>query len=105
VNPPDEATVLVTLDAESRRLFQVAYLLSGDRGRAEDAVAEAVARVWRRGLSKPVEDIRPYLRRTLVNLLAREHHRRGFEATALVRHGAPGRGAGALRRVSRAPNT
>jgi RNA polymerase sigma factor (sigma-70 family) len=85
---PDDATTVVALDAESRRLFQVAYHHSGDRG--EDAVAEAVARVWRRGLSKPVEDIRPYLRRTLVYLLGREHHRRTSEATALARHGAPG---------------
>jgi RNA polymerase sigma factor (sigma-70 family) len=87
---PDPWSTVSALEAECGRLFRVAYLLCGDRGRAEDAVAEAVARVWRRGLSKPIEDIRPYLRRTLVNLLAREHHRRSSEASAMVRHGTQG---------------
>jgi RNA polymerase sigma factor (sigma-70 family) len=87
---PDDSTAAVALEAESRRLFQLAYLLCGDRGTAEDAVAEAVARVWRRGLRKPIEDVRPYLRRTLVNLLARQHHRSASEAAALVRHGPGG---------------
>jgi RNA polymerase sigma factor (sigma-70 family) len=87
---PDNSAAAVALDVESRRLFQLAFLLCGDRRRAEDAVAEAVARVWRRGLGKPIEDVRPYLRRTLVNLLARQHHRRASEAAALVRHGPGG---------------
>jgi len=87
---PDDSTAVVALEAESRRLFQLAYLLCGDRGTAEDAVADSVARVWRRGLRKPVEDVRPYLRRTLVNLLARQHHRSASEAAALVRHGPGG---------------
>ena len=87
---PGETATTGALVDEARRLFWLACLLCGDQSRAEDAVAEAIARVWRRGQSKPIEDVRPYLRRTLVNLLAREHRLRSSEARALVRHGTPG---------------
>lgn len=51
------------------RLVRLAFLLCGDQRRAEDAVAEAFARVyprWRRG---GLDDADAYLRRAVVNQL------------------------------------
>ncbi len=71
--------------AELRRLGGLALLLCGNAAEAEDAAAEAVARVLGgRGLDG-IERVGPYLRRTLVNLVARRERRRGYERRTLVR--------------------
>jgi RNA polymerase sigma factor (sigma-70 family) len=75
--------------AEQQALARLAYLLCGNGTEAEDAVAETFARVWHRVSVSELDDIRPYLRRTLVNLLSRQHRRRSSERQAVVRHGAP----------------
>jgi RNA polymerase sigma-70 factor (sigma-E family) len=57
----------------SPRLLRMAYLLTGDRGHAEDVVQTAllqVARKWRRIRGEPA----PYARRAVVNL-AKNHRR------------------------------
>lgn len=57
----------------SPRLLRMAYLLTGDRGHAEDIVQTAllqVARKWRRIRGEPA----PYARRVVVNL-AKNHRR------------------------------
>jgi len=67
-------------------LLRTAYLLTGDRGHAEDVVQTAllqVARKWRRIRDEPT----PYARRTVVNLAKnrrRERSRRPRESTATV---------------------
>jgi RNA polymerase sigma-70 factor (sigma-E family) len=48
-------------------LAQLAYVMCGDRQQAEDAVAEAYARVWPRFRRGKVDDLLPYLRRAVVN--------------------------------------
>jgi RNA polymerase sigma-70 factor (sigma-E family) len=65
-------------------LLRTAYLLTGDRGHAEDVVQTAllqVARRWRRIRGDP----RPYARRAVVNLAKnhwRDRSRRPHESTA-----------------------
>lgn len=70
-------------------LLRTAYLLTGDRGHAEDVVQMAllqVARKWRRIRGEPT----PYARRAVVNLAKnrwRERFRRPRESTAFVERG------------------
>jgi RNA polymerase sigma-70 factor (sigma-E family) len=67
-------------------LLRMAYLLTGDRGHAEDVVQTAllqVARKWRRIRGEPA----PYTRRAVVNLAKnhwRDRFRRPHESTATV---------------------
>lgn len=81
----------------------VAYLLCGDRTRAEDAVSEAFARVyaqWRRG---HVDDLGAYLHRAVVNQARNGWRSRMREGRALQRHAhhPPGRGEGIEETVER----
>ena len=70
-------------------LLRTAYLLTGDRGHAEDVVQMAllqVARKWRRIRGEPT----PYARRTVVNLAKnhwRDRFRRPYESTLTVEPG------------------
>lgn len=62
---------------------RVAWLMCGDRDRAEDAAAEAMANVylrWRRG---QVQEIGPYLHRAVVNQVRRTGRRRQVERRLL----------------------
>lgn len=61
------------------RLLRIAVLVSGDSSQAEDAVAEAFARCWKRWRRVPPADPGAYLRRTLLNHLARSGGRRNRE--------------------------
>src|SRR5215472_2477317 len=67
-------------------LLRTAYLLTGDRGHAEDVVQTAllqVARKWRRMRGEPT----PYARRAVVNLAKnhwRDRFRRPQESSATV---------------------
>ena len=49
------------------QLARFAYRLCGDAGRAEDAVADAYARVWPRWKRGQVDDLYPYLRKAVVH--------------------------------------
>ena len=77
----------------SPELLRTAYLLTGDRGHAEDVVQTAllqVARKWRRMRGEPT----PYARRAVVNLAKnhwRDRFRRPHESGATVEavHAAP----------------
>ena len=53
--------------AHHTTLVRVAYLLCGDAGRAEDAVADAFVKVFRQMQRGTVRDPGPYLRRAVVN--------------------------------------
>lgn len=67
------------------RLGRLAFALTGDSAAAEDLVAETFARVWARSRRAPIEELGPYLRRTLVNLTVsrtrRWHRERRHAAT------------------------
>jgi RNA polymerase sigma factor (sigma-70 family) len=55
-------------DAHFDRAVRLAWLLApGDPGAAEDAAADAIARVWRQWAKGAVDDFWPYLRIAVVN--------------------------------------
>jgi RNA polymerase sigma-70 factor (sigma-E family) len=75
-------------------LFRLAVLISGDRTRSEDAVAEVFAKVlprWRDGavLDRPQQ----YLRRALVNELTGGFRRQAVERRAAAKQWGDDRGA------------
>ena len=57
-------------------LARIAFFLCGDRTRAEDLVAEALARAWPKWSAGRIDSLVPYLRRAVVNLAAKEHRHR-----------------------------
>jgi RNA polymerase sigma-70 factor (sigma-E family) len=63
--------------AESARVVNLAYALTGDRALAEDLMQEAFLKVGSRLRRVAPDDFGAYLRTTVVNL-ARSHHRRTF---------------------------
>jgi len=54
------------------RLARLAFYLCGDRTRAEDLVAEAFAAAWPKWSAGRVDNLLPYLRRTVVNLASKQ---------------------------------
>lgn len=74
--------------AQFASLARLAFLLCGDQARADDAAAEALARVWQRNRAAALDELRPYLRRTLVNVVKRSQRRSSVEQRAFARHGA-----------------
>lgn len=58
-------------------LLRFAYLLCGDHHRAEDAVAEALARTWPRWRGGGINDPMAYVRRAIVNELKGRARRAG----------------------------
>lgn len=64
-----------TLRDDAKGLTQLAFCLCRDRTKAEDITAEAFARVWVRRRDGKVEDLLPYLRRTVVNLCKKSWRR------------------------------
>jgi RNA polymerase sigma factor (sigma-70 family) len=74
---------------ELARLTGVALLLCRDRALAEDLAAEAITRVLRRTRTADVAHLRPYLRRTLVNLVIRDRRRKAAESEASARSWSP----------------
>jgi RNA polymerase sigma-70 factor, ECF subfamily len=60
-------------------LARFAYSLCGDAAQAEDAVAEAYARVWRRWRRGRIDNLFGYLRRTVANEVYSRHRRRLLE--------------------------
>ncbi|MGH9060513.1 MAG: sigma-70 family RNA polymerase sigma factor [Acidimicrobiales bacterium] len=59
-----------------RRLVRLAYVLCGNTAQAEDAVADAYARVWPRWRAGKVDDLDAYLRRAVVNGVRNRHRHR-----------------------------
>jgi RNA polymerase sigma-70 factor (sigma-E family) len=51
----------------SHNLIRLAYLLTGDMAEAEDAVADAYAKVWSKLTRGQVDDVSRYLQRAVVN--------------------------------------
>ncbi len=68
-----------------RRLAGFAYLLCGDRGVAEELVAEAYARVWPKFQQGRIDDLGAYLRRAVANLAAGRRRRQYLERREIER--------------------
>lgn len=90
--PPPAALTETTLEFDAlyrehrAQALRLAYLVCGDHARAEDAVAEAFAKVypkWRRG---KVREFGPYLRRAVVNEVRKGIRRRSVEQREEARH-------------------
>ena len=73
------------LAREFARLTRIALLLCRDPAIAEDFAAEAIIRALRRSRVVPIDRLRPYLRRILVNLISRDHRRKASESLATAR--------------------
>lgn len=87
--PPDHRT---SFDAVARKrypeLLRLAWLLTGDRHQAEDAVGEALARSLRRWDSTAIAQPAAYLRRAVVNEVNSSFRRlRTRRAQQARRHG------------------
>jgi RNA polymerase sigma-70 factor (sigma-E family) len=70
------------------QLARFAYRLCGDTSRAEDAVAEAYARVWPRWRRGQVVDLYPYLRQSVVHQVYGHRRRWLLERREAERHQA-----------------
>ena len=66
--------------AHYQSLARLAYVLCGDRHQAEDAVAEACARVWPRWRDREIDNLGAYLRRAVINQVHGGLRRRVIEA-------------------------
>jgi RNA polymerase sigma-70 factor (sigma-E family) len=77
--PTAEAAFSELIESSHRRLEHLAYMLCGDKARAEDAVAEAYARVWPRYRRGRVREPLAYLRRAVVNQVTGSYRRRAIE--------------------------
>lgn len=67
--PRDGAAFQRLVADEHIGLLRFAYLVCGDHHRAEEAVAEALARTWPRWKHGQVDDASAYVRRAIVNEL------------------------------------
>jgi RNA polymerase sigma-70 factor (ECF subfamily) len=72
-------------------LTRFAYVLCGNATQAEDAVAEAYARVWRRWRRRRIENLHGYLRRAVANEIYGRHRRFRLERREAQRPPDPGR--------------
>jgi RNA polymerase sigma-70 factor (sigma-E family) len=74
-----------TVAAHHQQLARLAFLLCNDRQQAEDAVAEAYARVWPKFRHGAVDDLLPYLRRAVANQVRGGLRRRMLEQREVER--------------------
>lgn len=84
------AAVFAAHHGEAVRL---GYLLTGDRDRAEDAVAEAFVKVYRRWRRGGIDNPRAYLRRAVVNEVNSRFRRLALERREAARSWGDDRGA------------
>ena len=77
--PVDRDAFSDAVTRHHRELARFAYRLCGDRVLAEDIVAESYARVWPHWRRGRVEDLLPYLMRSVANEAYARHRRRRLE--------------------------
>lgn len=85
----DFAQVYAVHHAEALRL---AYLLCGNRERAEDAVADAFVRVYRQMTRTQIRNPRAYVRRAVVNELNSRFRRLALERREAAKRSGDSRG-------------
>ena len=80
-----ETDFAAVFTAHRRDVYRLAYLLCGDHSAAEDAAADAFARVYPHWLKGEVDDAGAYLRRAVVNQVQGRFRRRFAERRRLLR--------------------
>lgn len=90
VETDDFAAVYAASHPEALRL---AYLLCGDRDRAEDAVAEAFVKVYRQMRKGTVRQPRAYVRRAVVNEVNSRFRRLALERREAAKRSGDDRGS------------
>jgi RNA polymerase sigma factor (sigma-70 family) len=83
--PAQQAAFTEVYRRDRTRLVRLAYTICGEQRQAEDAVAEAVARVWPRFRDGRIADAAVYLRRAVVNEAVSQGRRRTAGLRALAR--------------------
>jgi RNA polymerase sigma-70 factor (sigma-E family) len=86
---PDFAAVFA---AHRRDVYRLASLLCGNHSSAEDAAADAFARVYPHWVDGEVDDVAAYLRRAVVNQVQTGFRRRFAELRRMDRFSGDGRG-------------
>jgi RNA polymerase sigma-70 factor (sigma-E family) len=81
-----------TYAAHHAEALRLAYLLCGDRYRAEDAVADAFVKVYRQMQRGAVEQPRAYLRRAVVNEINSRFRRLAIERREAAKRSGDARG-------------
>lgn len=81
----DENSFADVFEAHYVRAVRLAYLHCGDRHRAEDAVAEAMAKVYVRWRQGKIHDVGRYLRQAVVNQVRQGARRRAVADRAIHR--------------------
>jgi RNA polymerase sigma-70 factor (sigma-E family) len=74
-----------TVASHHQQLARLAFLLCNDRQQAEDAVAEAYARVWPKYRRGAIDELLPYLRRAVANQVRGGLRRRLLEQREVER--------------------
>lgn len=77
--PSPEGAFADAVDQHGRDLARFAYLICGNRAQAEDVVAEAFTKAWPRWRRGRIDDLLPYLRRSIVNEIYGRGRRRKLE--------------------------
>jgi RNA polymerase sigma-70 factor (sigma-E family) len=99
VTATDPSAAFAALVAERHaRLARLAYLLCSDRQQAEDAVAEAYAKMWPRFRKGRIANPPQYLRAAVVNQVRGGLRRRVLERREEKRHRVDWRDGGASER-------
>jgi len=96
VRPGSSEAFRAVFEAQADRLVRLAWLVSGDRDLAEDATAEAFARVydqWRRGR---VSNVEAYLRQAVVRQVHNRWRRLGLQRRESARRSGDHRGERAM---------
>lgn len=79
--------------AHHAEVLRLAYLLCGNKERAEDAVAEAFVRVYRQMGRGPIHHPKAYLRRAVVNEVNSRFRRLAIERREAAKRSGDDRGA------------
>lgn len=78
----DEQDFITLMQHNQERVYRLAYHLLGDAEEAKDAVQEVFIRVWKKKKSIRLEDARPWLMRTTINLCLDWLRRRKFRGNS-----------------------
>ena len=88
----DAEDFAVVFNVHHRAVYQLAFVLCGDRTLAEEATAEAFARVYRRWTRRRPDDPGAYLRRAVVNQIRGRFRRLRVERASTDRRNGDDRG-------------